>query len=117
LVLILAFLFIFIFIGAPILIDFLTGPAKCRCCQAESDAQNTLAAISSYFADPDNDKLPTFENLVKHEELAIRENSTVIIEGPLDDIKVTVIDNKSKCPRGKKFVAHMGEGSGTWYSE
>jgi hypothetical protein len=115
--LILAFLFIFIFIGAPILIDFLTGPAKCRCCQAEADAQNTLAAIASYFAVPDNNRLPTFEDLVEHEDLVINENSTVIIEGSLDDIKVTVIDNKSKCPLGNKFVVHMDGVPGTWYSE
>ena len=117
LVLILAILFFAIFIGAPNLIGFLTGPSKCKCCRAESDAQNTLAAISSYFAEPENKELPTFEELVEHEDLSVYETSTVIIEGPLDDIKVTVIDKKNKCPRGNRYVAHMGGGEGTWYSE
>jgi hypothetical protein len=106
-VLILAFLVI-LFAGAPVLFDHLMKPAKCRCCVVEADAQNTLAAIASYFADPENEELPA---------LVVNEDSTVTIERPVDNIMVTVINNEIECPRGNAYAVVMGGGEGTWYSE
>ena len=43
--------------------------AGSNCARMESDAQNTLAAISSYFAEPDHITLPTYDQLEAEENL------------------------------------------------
>ena len=39
--------------------NFIAYRNKAYCSQAESDAQNALAAVSSYFSEPDRTTLPT----------------------------------------------------------
>jgi len=84
------------------------------CARMESDAQNTFAAISSYFADPDRITLPTIDQLIEEEGLFT--TFPVKIEGdPEQDIIVSVINNgDAECPKGKKYVAVMGGGEGVW---
>jgi len=94
--------------------DFL-GVNKYTCSNIESDAQNTLAALAAYFSEPDKDEVPTLQDLVRTENLILHKFSTVLIDGPRDRLRITVIDNKRKCPRGKKYVVDMGGTSGTWY--
>jgi hypothetical protein len=78
----------------------------------ESDAQNTLAAVSSYFADPDHTNLPTFDQLVEGEDLWT--TFPVKIEGdPNEEIIVTVIDDRDECPKGKEYVSST-EGINKW---
>ena len=88
-----------------------------RCMNIETDAQNTLAALASYFSDPDKNELPTVQDLMRSEDLIIRKNSTVIIDGPRDEIRVTVIDNKNRCVRGNRYEVYMGGTWGEWYGE
>ena len=87
--------------------------AGISCQKMESDAQNTFAAISSYYADPDHINLPTVDQLINEENLVLY--YSVTIEGdPEKDIFVTVIDDSGKCPKGKKLVAHFGKGEPEW---
>ena len=107
---------------AFLLPNFIIVDQKCFCCYLETDAQNTIAAIASYFSEPEHsvNDVPTFQNLVENEGLTINKNHTVIISGP---IRITVIDNEGNCRRGKKYVLELGEDwltwrdSATWYSE
>jgi hypothetical protein len=87
------------------------------CMKLELGAQNTLSALASYFSEPDRVEVPTVEDLVAHEDLVIYKNSTVIIDGTYDRVRVTVIDNTGKCRRGKKYVIQHGENWESWYSE
>ena len=82
--------------------------AESNCGRMESDANNTLAAISSYFAIPEHTNLPTYDLLVEKENLIT--TFPVQIEGdPLGEIIVTVIGpSDDECPKGKKYVAYMG---------
>ena len=74
------------------------------CIKMESDAHNTLAAVSSYHSNPDHINLPTFDQLVEKEGLETA--FPVILEGdPTGEIIATVIDYNDECPKGKKYVA------------
>jgi hypothetical protein len=86
------------------------------CFQVQIDAQNTLSAIASYWADPtQKDEVPTVQDLMRTEDLTIDKNSTVIIDGPIDRVRVTVINKEKRCVRGNKFEVYMGGTAGTWY--
>jgi len=49
--------------------NFLRYRDKAYCAKSETDAQNVLAALSSYFADPDHTAIPTLAQLTNTEEL------------------------------------------------
>ena len=74
------------------------------CQRMESDAHNTLAAVSSYFSNPDHSNLPSFDQLAEKEGLET--TFPVKLEGdPTEEIIATVIDHNDECPKGKKYVA------------
>ena len=121
-----AHLLIILFIGAVLFSTFrpdllrryVVGyPERPSCSKVETDAQNTLAALASYFSEPEHTKVPTVQDLVNEEGLTLNKNSTVIIDGPKDEIRVTVIEKKNSCPRGNKFEVYVGGTAGEWYRE
>ena len=69
-----------------------------------TDAQNTMAAIASYYADPEHTTLPTVDQLMKEEDLTT-DFPVTIDGGPNEDIIVTVIDYHAECPKGNKIVS------------
>ena len=88
------------------------GKESSNCWRMENDAQNTLAALASYFADPDHTSLPTVDQLREDEDLWT--NYPVQIEGdPEEDIMVTVIGDGG-CPKGKKHVRSF-DGIDEWH--
>ena len=116
-------LFIILITGAVLFSMFIpdlwqSSVTGCRspCSLVETDAQNTLAALASYFSEPENNEVPTLQDLIRTEALTLNKGSTVIIDGPKDAIRVSVIDNKKKCPRGDIYEVYMGGLTGEWYS-
>ena len=78
----------------------------------ENDAENTLAALASYYANPDHTTLPTVDQLIEDENLWT--NYPVTIEEDYEeDIIVTVIGDGG-CPKGKKYVRSF-EGLNEWH--
>jgi hypothetical protein len=119
-------LLIILFMGAAVFFMFrpdilqrlVIGPPECsQCSKVETDAQNTLAALASYFSEPEHTEVPTVQELVHLEGLTLNKNSTVIIDGPGDEIRVTVIEKKNRCVRGNKYEVSMGGTAGEWYRE
>jgi hypothetical protein len=106
--------FVFLIIAAFFIHVYIVEKKKeagSNCSRMESDAQNTLAAISSYFADPDHITLPTVDQLIKDEGLWT--TYPVKIEGDFEeDIIVTVIGG-GECPKGNKYVRSF-EGINEW---
>ena len=51
--------------------NFIAYRDKAYCGYAEGDAQNTLAALSSYFSEPTRTTVPTVAELVTAEELSL----------------------------------------------
>ena len=83
------------------------------CARMETDAQNTAAAIASYFAFPDHINLPTADQLIEAENLST--NCPITIEESANgEPVITVIDNTGKCRKGKKYVFHMGGAAAEW---
>ena len=96
--------------------NFISYRDKAYCQDAESDAQNTLAAISSYFAEPDRTSTPTVANLTGLENLSTNNAvGSVSISGSSNTtITVTVTDDSARCPRDTIFEATLGGAAGAW---
>ena len=94
--------------------NFIAYRDKAYCGYAEGDAQNTLAALSSYFSEPTRTQLPSVGELVTAEELSLN-NATGSVN--LDDTSgfaVSVTDDSGRCPRGTTYTATMGGAQGSW---
>lgn len=69
------------------------------------DAQNTAAAISSYYAVPDHTTIPTVEQLIEEEGLST--NYPVKIEEDANgDPVITVYDENAECLQGQRLVKY-----------
>jgi prepilin-type N-terminal cleavage/methylation domain-containing protein len=96
--------------------NFIAYRDKAFCGQAEHDAQNTLASLSSYYADADHTSVPTTTNLINIEQLSLNNaTNSVVVSGTVTSImSVIVTDDSNRCPRDNVFTATMGGAEGTW---
>ena len=86
------------------------------CDRMESDAHNTLAALSSYFSYPDHTALPTVDQLIETESLMT--NCPVTIEEGADgDPIIAVTDDTAKCRKGNKYVYYVDGSASEWVME
>ena len=115
--------------------NFISYRNKAYCSRAESDARSVIAAISSYFSEPENtscgaddvgDSCP--ERLAYWADLTFDANNQVSVTLDTDVVpdrySVWVQDNSGRCPRGKdpedpaniySYMAVMGGGeTGGW---
>jgi len=94
--------------------NFIAYRDKAYCGYAEGDAQNTLAALSSYFSEPNRTTLPSVAELVTAEELSLNNaaGSVSLTEG--NGFTVAVGDDSNRCPRGDTYTATMGGAQGSW---
>jgi prepilin-type N-terminal cleavage/methylation domain-containing protein len=96
--------------------NFIAYRDKAFCGQGEHDAQNTLASLSSYYADPDHTSIPTITNLIVVEDLSTNNSTTsVALSGSVTGIMtVLVTDDSNRCPRENVYRASMGGQPGRW---
>jgi prepilin-type N-terminal cleavage/methylation domain-containing protein len=95
--------------------NFIAYRNKAFCSYAESDAQNTLASISSYFSEPERINRPTVAELVTLEELSLSNPvANVAISTVGGGWTVAVTDGSGRCPRGTIYSATMGGAQGSW---
>ncbi|GAG93315.1 unnamed protein product [marine sediment metagenome] len=97
--------------------NFIAYRDKAYCGYAEGDAQNTLAALSSYFSEPSRTTLPTVPELVTAEELSLNNTLTNSVQiSTVSGYTVTVLDESGRCPRGTTgyYAATMGGAQGSW---
>jgi len=87
--------------------NFISYRDKAFCSKAETDAQNVLAALASYFSEPDNTSVSNIDVLYNQEELVLN-NSNV---GTLQEIvagsgifEVQIQDGSGRCPRAEHDV-------------
>ena len=107
--------------------NFIAYRDKAYCSKAETDAQSVLAALSSYFSEPDNTSItggvPT---LVGQEELRLNNpNEAVVTEEVGGWISVEIGDESGRCPRAEDgggnrvntYWAFMGTSNdGGWFT-
>ena len=96
--------------------NFIAYRDKAFCGQAEHDAQNSLAALSSYYADPDHTGIPSIAELISTEDLSVNNTVTdVLLTGSATGVMIiTVTDGSGRCPRETIFSATMGGAEGYW---
>ena len=96
--------------------NFIAYRDKAFCGDAEHDAQNTLAALSSYYADPDHTSVPNTTDLIVTETLSLNNaTSSVVVSGSVTSIMAIIVtDDSNRCPRDDVFRATMGGAEGTW---
>ena len=96
--------------------NFISYRDKAFCSRAEADAQNVMAALSSYFSEPENTALPSVTDLMNSEGLTLNEDNTAVLSEPSTDVyMVNVTDGSNRCPRGDSYTAYMGDDSlGGW---
>jgi prepilin-type N-terminal cleavage/methylation domain-containing protein len=94
--------------------NFIAYRDKAYCGYAEGDAQNTLAALSSYFSEPTRTALPSIGDLVGAEELSLNNATGSVTLTTANGFTVTVTDDSGRCPRGDDYAATMGGAQGSW---
>jgi prepilin-type N-terminal cleavage/methylation domain-containing protein len=97
--------------------NFIAYRDKAFCSYTETDAQNILAALASYFSEPEHTQTPTIAELEREEDLtlnnAIAGNANVT-GSSTGTITVTVTDESGRCPRSGNYAVTMGGASGDW---
>ena len=107
--------------------NFIAYRDKAYCSRAEQDAKNVLAALASYFSEPENMRVPTITVLELPSisgggDLSVNNDNPepVIVPAPgtaasSAQITVTVNDNSGRCPRNNTYTAVMGGAAvGSW---
>ena len=80
--------------------NFIAYRDKAFCSRAEADGQNVLAALASYFSEPDNTTKPEVAELMSAEDLTLNEGNEATLTEPTDGVyRVAVSDGSGRCPR------------------
>jgi prepilin-type N-terminal cleavage/methylation domain-containing protein len=95
--------------------NFIAYRDKAFCSRAEADGQNVLAALASYFSEPNNTTMPTVAQLMAAEGLTLNEDNEATLSHPggdTDVFQVQVSDGSGRCPRSNDgalvYTAFMG---------
>jgi prepilin-type N-terminal cleavage/methylation domain-containing protein len=92
--------------------NFISYRNKAYCSKAETDAQNTIAALSSYFANPTRTSIPTSTELMSAESLTLnRPNVLTLTASGTSGAIIAVNDGNGKCPSSlpsKKYTVYFG---------
>jgi prepilin-type N-terminal cleavage/methylation domain-containing protein len=105
--------------------NFIAYRDKAYCSKAETDGQSVLAALSSYFSEPDNTSITgDVARLVAQEELRLNNQTQAsVIEDAGGWITVEIGDESGRCPRAEddtgdrslSFFTYMGTSAdGGW---
>ncbi|MFH2045216.1 MAG: prepilin-type N-terminal cleavage/methylation domain-containing protein [Pseudomonadota bacterium] len=106
--------------------NFISYRNKAYCSYAESDAQNVMAAISCYFAEPDHitlgsDELSTLQNDSICRVTLSGDNSGDVTEDATNRVfTIAITDGSNRCPRSnnastKIYTTYMGSSTkGFW---
>ncbi|CAB1059585.1 hypothetical protein D1BOALGB6SA_4347 [Olavius sp. associated proteobacterium Delta 1] len=92
--------------------NFIAYRDKAFCSRSESDAQNILAALASYFSEPNNTQMPSVADLQQAEQLTLNENNVGTLTELADgSFEAQVSDGSGRCPRadgGEEYYSYMG---------
>jgi prepilin-type N-terminal cleavage/methylation domain-containing protein len=99
--------------------NFISYRNKAFCSKAETDAQSVIAALSSYFSDPQHTATPDIAELKAKESLTLNNGNGATIgtsgSGSAIVWTIAVTDGSGRCPRGGTYTTYMGTStSGSW---
>ena len=97
--------------------NFIAYRDKAFCSYTETDAQHILAALASYFSEPEHTQTPTIAELQALEDLTLN-NATAgnaqVTGSSNATITVRVTDESGRCPRAGVYSVTMGGVAGDW---
>ena len=99
--------------------NFISYRNKAFCSKAESDSHSVVAALSSYFSEPNHTSTPTIPELRSTANLVLNNNNqaTLTRSGTGNAIiwTIAVTDGSTRCPRGTTYTTYMGTSTaGAW---
>jgi prepilin-type N-terminal cleavage/methylation domain-containing protein len=78
--------------------NFLRYRDKAYCAKSETDAQNVVAALASYFADPDHTAIPSLADLTGLEELILNNPNNTSVTTSGNGAIISIGDDANRCP-------------------
>jgi prepilin-type N-terminal cleavage/methylation domain-containing protein len=93
--------------------NFIAYRDKAFCSYGEQYAQSVMAALASYFSEPDHTQTPTLQELIDTEQLSTN-NTSIDIDEEAGVTLITVTDESGRCPRGTEYSKTMGGRQGYW---
>ena len=103
--------------------NFIAYRDKAFCSRAEADGQNVLAALASYFSEPDNTSMPSVPELQAAEDLTLNDGNDATLTELTEPnnktvFQVQVTDGSDRCPRSpgdEVYTTYMGTQTiGAW---
>ena len=101
--------------------NFISYRDKAYCSRAEQDAKSMLAALASYFSEPEHTAMPSINDLITLEDLSLNNPKSPtfnIAAGSTvagKTITATVTDESNRCPRNTTYSSSLGGNSiGSW---
>ena len=87
--------------------NFISYRNKAFCSKAESDAQSTQAAMSSYFSEPNNISLSDTTMQAAANRPVMNPSNTFTVTAVVataNSYKIEVLDGSARCPRGTNHI-------------
>jgi prepilin-type N-terminal cleavage/methylation domain-containing protein len=99
--------------------NYLNYRNRAYCFKAEDDAQLIHSALSAYFSDPDNESIPTIDELKRFQELSLNNSSEISYSSRGSKwVVISVGDDINRCPYDKenqKYYVYFGTtGTAGW---
>ena len=99
--------------------NFISYRNKAFCSKAETDAQSVIAALSSYFSEPQHTSTPSIAELKSTASLTLNNGNTATLtpsgSGNAVIWTINVTDGSGRCPRGTNYTTYMGTSTtGFW---
>jgi len=101
------FIFITGILAAIAIPNFIAYRNKAICAQVETEANNTVSALSEFYNNTSPMHVPSFEELVDTTGLQPDEKIGVQLEGEPGDILIQVYHTTGTCPKGENFVVSL----------
>ncbi|MGD2186285.1 MAG: TM2 domain-containing protein [Desulfobacterales bacterium] len=103
------FIFVIGILAAIAIPNFIAFRQKATCVQVEMEANNALAAMEEFFADPNNTHVPSLEELVSATGLEIDNRISLYIDGNRDGIQIQAAHKTARCPNGESYVVSIAD--------
>jgi TM2 domain-containing membrane protein YozV len=84
--------------------NFIAFRNKATCVQVEMQANNALAALQDFYADPNNTHVPSLDELVSTTGLETDNRITLYLKGNDDGILIQAAHKTASCPNGESYV-------------
>ena len=109
------FIFVVGILAAIAIPNFIQFRNKAACVLVEAEANNALAALQEFLADPKNTHVPAPDELFSATGFEADKRISVYLEGDADKILIQAVDNTGRCPNGESYVISItDEVVGRW---